>query len=257
MSVVHSRLLYGAVIWSERVLATQKSKNLLLQAQRVAALRVARCYRTVSDMASLVLARMPPVSLQAVSRRNTVMAKRTGTTPMKCEITAEIVRQWQELWDATTKAEWTKRLIPDLSRWWYHGPKTVSFHMAQALTGHGCFQKYLWQKKRQNSPECVHCSAANDDAEHTIFYCPEWDPARVELATSLRKAVRPEDVSYLLCGLDPGDLPDDPAQRKRLHAAATTHRQLFCNMVELIMGRKEEMERARQQQQRPDQNPQY
>lgn len=33
MSVVHSRLLYGAVIWSDRVLETQKSKNLLLQVQ--------------------------------------------------------------------------------------------------------------------------------------------------------------------------------------------------------------------------------
>ncbi|CAI6371311.1 unnamed protein product [Macrosiphum euphorbiae] len=256
MSVVHSRLLYGAVIWSERVLETQKSSNLLLQAQRVAALRVARCYRTVSDMATLVLARMPPVTLQAVSRRRTVMAKRTGATPTKCETTVEIVRQWQGLWEATTKAEWTKRLIPDLSRWWYNGPKTVSFHMAQALTGHGCFQKYLWQKKRQNSPECVHCPVANDDAEHTLFYCPEWDAARAELTTALRKAVRPEDVTYLLCGLHPDDLPDDPAQRKRLCAAATTHRQLFCNMVELIMGQKEEMERARQHQQRQDPNPQ-
>jgi hypothetical protein len=35
MSVIHSRLLYGAVIWSERVSKTQKSKNLLLQAQSV------------------------------------------------------------------------------------------------------------------------------------------------------------------------------------------------------------------------------
>jgi len=256
MSVVHSRLLYGAVIWSERVLETQKSKNLLLQAQRVAALRVARCYRTVSDMASLVLARMPPVTLQAASRRRTAMAKRTGATPTKWETTAETVRQWQVLWDATTKAEWTKRLIPDLSRWWYHGPNTISFHMAKALTGHGCFQRYLWQKKRQSSPECVHCRFANDDAEHTIFHCPEWEPARVELTRALRKDVRPEDVTYLLCGPDPGDLPDDPAQRKRLYAAASIHRQLFCNMVELIMGQKEEMERARQHLQRPDPNPQ-
>lgn len=52
MSVVHSRLLYGAVIWSGWSMETQKSRNLLLQAQRGAALRVARCYRTVSDMAA-------------------------------------------------------------------------------------------------------------------------------------------------------------------------------------------------------------
>jgi len=67
MSVVHSRLLYGAEVGADSVLEVQKSKNSLLQAQaqRCSALRVARCYRTVSDMASLVLARMPPVSLVA------------------------------------------------------------------------------------------------------------------------------------------------------------------------------------------------
>jgi len=46
MSVVHSRLLYGAVVWSESALKIQKCKNLLLQAKRYTALRVARCYHT-------------------------------------------------------------------------------------------------------------------------------------------------------------------------------------------------------------------
>ncbi|KAF0755937.1 Uncharacterized protein FWK35_00016943 [Aphis craccivora] len=69
MSVVQSRLLYGAEIWAEPVLGVQKTRNLLSQAQRCAALRVARCYRSVSDMASLVLAKMPPVFLLTVGRK--------------------------------------------------------------------------------------------------------------------------------------------------------------------------------------------
>jgi len=81
------------VIWSERVLETQKRKNLLLQAQRGAALRIARCYHTLSDMTALVLARMPPAFLQAASRKDAVVVKRAGTKLIKHETTAEIVRQ--------------------------------------------------------------------------------------------------------------------------------------------------------------------
>ncbi|CAI6353724.1 unnamed protein product [Macrosiphum euphorbiae] len=78
MSVVHSRLLYGAEVGADSILEVQKSKNSLLQAQRCSALRVARCYRTVADMALLVLARMPPVSLLAEGRKRTVLARKSG-----------------------------------------------------------------------------------------------------------------------------------------------------------------------------------
>jgi len=63
MSVIHSRLLYGAAVWADEVQHVAKYKHMMLQSQRCAALRVARCYRTVADMAALVLARMPPVTL--------------------------------------------------------------------------------------------------------------------------------------------------------------------------------------------------
>jgi len=139
MSVVHSRLLYGAQMWADSVQGVEKPKNVLLQAQRVAALKVARSYRTVSDMAALVLARMPPAFLLTESRKTIMEARKTGTAKTKTETMREILRQWHQLWESTTKAAWTRRLIPDLERWWHQRPKTVSFHMAQALTGHGCF----------------------------------------------------------------------------------------------------------------------
>jgi len=246
MSVVHSRLLYGAPVWAESVQGVLKSKNALLQAQRTAALRVIRSYRTVSDMASLVLAKMPPVFLLASSRQRIAEARKSGNVLTEAEETKEIIRQWQREWDSTDKAAWTKRLIPELDRWWYRGPNQVSFHMAQALTNHGCFQKYLWSRKRAQSPACCLCPAEIDDAEHTIFVCPFWDEAREELSQLLRRKPRPEDVADILCMPTTEELPMDPAQRRRVQEAAFKMTLAFSDMVENIMGRKEELERRRQ-----------
>lgn len=130
MSVVHSRLLYGAPVWADGVQRVKKYKHTLLQAQRCAALRVARCYRMVSDLAATVLARMPPVFLLAADRRSAAAAKKMGAEQARLGVSG-IIEQWQALWDSTTsKAAWTITLIPDLLRWWYNGPREVSFHMA-------------------------------------------------------------------------------------------------------------------------------
>lgn len=236
----------GAPVWAESVQGVKKSKNALLQAQRTAALRVIRSYRTVSDMASLVLAKMPPVFLLANSRKRVSESRRSGNVPTKVEETRKVIRQWQHEWDSTDKAAWTKRLIPDLEKWWYRGPSQVSFHMTQALKNHGCFQKYLWSKKRAQSPACSHCSAEIDDAEHTIFECPFWDEARGELSQLLRRKPRPEDVADMLCRPTPEELPTDPKQRRRIQETASKMASTFTQMVECIMGRKEELERRSQ-----------
>jgi len=246
MSVVHSRLLYGAPVWAESVQGVKKSEEALLKAQRIAALRVARCYRTVSDMASLVLAKMPPVSLLALSRKKMVESRKSGNVLSKTEATKEVIAKWQAVWDSTGKAAWTKRLIPDLARWWYRGPNQVSFHMAQALTNHGCFQKYLWEKARAQSPACVHCTAEEDDAEHTIFSCPFWVDARGDLTRSLGRPPRPEDVADLLCNPGLDDVPTERHLRARAIAAARRNSILFNEMVEAILGQKEILERTRQ-----------
>uniref|UniRef100_A0A2S2PDN3 Reverse transcriptase domain-containing protein n=1 Tax=Schizaphis graminum TaxID=13262 RepID=A0A2S2PDN3_SCHGA len=94
MSVVRGRLLYGATVWSESASRTQKNKNTLFQAQGCATLKVARCYRTVSNMASLVLARMTPAFLQAEGRRKFTAAKATRVVPNKRELTAETISSW-------------------------------------------------------------------------------------------------------------------------------------------------------------------
>jgi len=250
MSVVHSRLLYGADVWADEIQHVAKYRNLMLQSQRCAALRVARCYRTVSDMAALVLARMPPVTLQAVVRKRATALRHEGAVLTKQQKEDAMIGQWQEMWDVSTKAAWTKALIPDLRRWWSQGPREVSYHIAQALTGHGCFQSYLWRKGKAENPGCVHCPAVFDDAEHTLFACPFWDAARADVAAALRNPVGPEDVPYLLCGPDQQDLPEQPSQRRRLIEASKRHTELFQQMVETILSGKEELERQRQHQMR-------
>jgi len=246
MSVVNSRLLYGAQAWSDTIQEARRPKEVLMQAQRTAALRIARCYRSVSDMAAMLLARVPPAPLLAAERRSAAVAKKTGMSRTKPELRMEVIRKWQTMWDATTKASWTKILIPDISRWWYHGPKSVTYHMSQALTGHGCFQKYLYKKKRAHSPECMHCHAPEDDAKHTIFDCPYWDDSRRQLSLSIGRNPVPEDVADLLCMPSTEELPRGQHRRDRVMEAANRNCLLFCRMVEDILGRKEDLERQRQ-----------
>jgi len=100
----------------------------------------------------------------------TAVARINGAALTKRDIKKEILERWQILWVSTPeKANWTRRLIPDLTRWWHYGLKQVSFHMAQVLTNHGCFQYYLWKRDRALSAACPLCPAELDDAEHTVF----------------------------------------------------------------------------------------
>ncbi|XP_060858862.1 uncharacterized protein LOC132936185 [Metopolophium dirhodum] len=252
MSVMHSRLLYGAQVWADSVVGVKKSEGLLQQAQRVAALRIARCYRTVSDMSSLVLARLPPAPLLALERRRASELRKTGVRFTSAELRSVTIQLWQAEWEKTSKASWTKALIPDLNRWWHQGPRSVTFNMSQALTGHGCFQKYLCDRGKAISPDCPHCFSLMDNAQHTIFDCPHWENAREELRRSLGRPPGPEDVQELLCGPKIEDLPDDHAVRTRIMSSAARMKEEFWRMVENIMEAKQAMERDRQSQPRQD-----
>jgi len=122
----------GVTNCNDPVQHVAKYRNMMLQSQRCAALRVARCYRTVSDKAALVLARMPPVTLQAVVRKRATALRYEGAILTAQQKEDDTIGQWQAMWDASTKVTWTKSLIPDLRRWWSQGPREVSYHMAQA-----------------------------------------------------------------------------------------------------------------------------
>ncbi|CAH2210097.1 jg12897, partial [Pararge aegeria aegeria] len=76
---------------------------------------------------------------------------------------------------------WTVDAIrPHLELWpkRRHGPLT--YRLVQVLTGHGCFGKYLHQiARREVTPECHECGAAEDTAQHTLVECAAWGPQRL------------------------------------------------------------------------------
>ncbi|CAI6371802.1 unnamed protein product [Macrosiphum euphorbiae] len=73
-----------------------------------------------------------------------------------------------------------------------------------------------------------------------------WSGERKAFEQSLGRPARSEDVVGVLCRLAPTELPEDQPTRRRLVSAVNWRRELFTQMVEEIMGRKEELERERQ-----------
>jgi len=247
MSVAHSKLLYAAPIWASRVASRESGRSALSQTQRGAAIKVARCYRTVSDMAALVLARIPPAHLISLERARIEERKRNGSlADTKRHERATTILEWQRLWDRTPKGRWTRKLIPDLERWLFQSRlKSVSFHMAQALTWNGCFQSYLFDKKRALDPRCKYCACMDDTVEHTLVDCPHWEEARSELRKLLGRPLVITDIPELILGPDQRQLPPDAATRNRIIETADARRLAFCSMVESVIGKKEEDERIR------------
>ncbi|XP_050059699.1 uncharacterized protein LOC126550988 [Aphis gossypii] len=256
-SVVESQLLYAAPVWAASVCGTAKSIRNLRRPQRVAALRAIRAYRTVSDEAAFVLSNMPPVDL--IAREKVRIKSRYNDEPnpgdppvsrdrIKREERKATIVEWQMRWSISGKAAWTRRLIPDLVRWYNRTTPVVpwTYHMTQALTGHGCFQFYLHRFARAASPRCVHCQCPSDTAEHTLFHCDNWNGLRTDLRERLGHPPTSADVPDILCGPLFEDLPTDGYQRTIALCDAEETLRLFYKMVENILSVKEEEERARQ-----------
>ncbi|KAL4090895.1 hypothetical protein QTP88_025653 [Uroleucon formosanum] len=249
MSVAHSKLLYASPVRALAAARAARNRVALSQAQRGAAIRVARCYRTVSDMAALVLARMPPAHLLADERRRIEERKQEPTTVavIRRQEREATLREWPVIWDHTEKAAWTRRMIPDIKRWVYQpNQEAITFHMAQAMTGHGCFQHYLWKRRRAGDPHCMHCDEPDDTVEHTLFNCPFWAEDRREMEQCVGRPLQPNDVPNIILGPEQELLLDDASRRRRIEAMAEGLRLAFGRIVEAILGRKEDTERVRQ-----------
>lgn len=79
MNIANSRLLYAAPIWAHSTREFNTSREKILGAQRSAATRIIRAYKTVSREAALALADSPPVNLRAVEEER--IRDRTQTNP--------------------------------------------------------------------------------------------------------------------------------------------------------------------------------
>ncbi|XP_025161711.1 uncharacterized protein LOC112590145 [Harpegnathos saltator] len=109
--VLNSVALYGAPIWAEALAVSRPIQATLRRVQRALAVRVARCYRTVSHVAATVLASMPPLELMALSymrmydRKRELLRMGGAEEPlartirrMKHQTRQVLLQRWQRSW---------------------------------------------------------------------------------------------------------------------------------------------------------------
>ena len=66
-----------------------------------------------------------------------------------------------------------------------HGELT--YRLTQLLSGHGCFQEYLWKIGKAGSPKCLMCDLhENDTAAHTMLRCRRFEGQRQRLHEHLQ-----------------------------------------------------------------------
>lgn len=189
-SVAHSQILYGAPVW-HTVNQNKKLLQKLTSLQRKLTLRICSAYRTVSTEGACVIAGVPPIELQINERRDIYI----GLTKQAAKQNLE--RQWQRKWENGIYGRWTHRLIPNIQRWTNRPYGEVDYFITQALTGHGCFRKYLYDRRRSETFNCPYCED-EDDVEHTLFACPRWEQAR---ATYQSTSGRPFSETNMMEGL--------------------------------------------------------
>lgn len=171
-SVIHSQILYAAPSW-HHVINSKKLLRKLVSIQRTTTIRVATAYRTISADGVGVIAGTPPIDLLIKERE----AIYKGTR--RKEARNDLLLNWQMRWDSGTKGRWTHRLIPNVQKWLERPYGEVDYYMTQALSGHGDFQKYLFDRGKAEAPTCPYCESS-DDVEHTLFKCRRWEQPRDE-----------------------------------------------------------------------------
>jgi hypothetical protein len=246
-TVADSVLLYGSPVWGSTALRNnQRNKNRLRSGQRKLAVRVCRAYRTVGTLPALILARLIPwdhrirwSELQKERRQREDREEDDDIVPEEGDNDNGIDdaidlldREWQL---ETQVGQWTKRLLcgPGVLRQWYerrHGQ--ITYHLSQALCGHGCFQEYLCRIGKAETAACVECeSGESDDAEHTLFRCEAFAEARDALGSARGERLTPETII-------PAMLEDEDGWQQ------------VSDFVETVMRAKEHRERERKRRRR-------
>ncbi|XP_045457317.1 uncharacterized protein LOC123667463 [Melitaea cinxia] len=95
---------------------------------------------------------------------------------MEAEVFATVFWRTMEAYLREEPCSARSRAMEEWSGRW-SGCGVVFFHLAQILTGHGCFGRYLCQMLgRWSAAACRHCYVgAENTAEHTHVNCPAWN----------------------------------------------------------------------------------
>lgn len=207
----------------------KRYKNMLTGVQRKTLLRVIRGYRTISTEAAQVIAGAVPIHLLVEERAKKRSMQRQRQNVVSGACRRETMQRWQGEWEErSSKAEWTKTLIPDIGVWVLCGFRMSSFHLTQVLTGHGCFGTYTKRIGKTLTDECVYCgNGVTDDVQHTVFVCPRWEAQRSRTEMSLGSRLTVQNLISCM-------------------VSKREHFNTICKFAEEMLGIKEEDERRRQ-----------
>ena len=169
--VVTSVITYAITVW-RGALKIQKYRKMLAAIQRRTAIRVLRAYKTTRHDTALALAGIVPIEELAEERIKTYGKDRGAKTAERKKTLA----RWEEKWRRKPGGEYTKEQLPDLVAWNTRKHGEMSFHLTQALTGHGCFGSYL-ERIRKSDSQCWFCDQI-DTPSHTIQHCQRWNKER-------------------------------------------------------------------------------
>lgn len=178
-SVVYSRILYAAPAWFGLV-RTQKERDGLVSASRAALVRVCAALPTVSTPAAEVIAGIAPVELRLCEASNIFQGMD------RAEAKSRTASEWQLKWETELqdKGTWTRRLIPDISKWTGRKHGLVDRFVCQFLSGHGEFNAHRHRMRQSASPLCDACGRV-DSVEHAVFECWEVADERLRVRNTL------------------------------------------------------------------------
>lgn len=160
MYIVNSVVLYGAPIWTDELAAMRNAVKKFRRIHRSMAARVTRAYRTVSHAAVTVLAGWPPLEFLArmwkemyeqegeLRREHNITLSSKTRKAIRLHARQSMMERWcTHLSDLQTAGQRIVGAIrPCLDEWADRVQGEVTYRLTQVLTGHGCFDEYLYRK---------------------------------------------------------------------------------------------------------------
>lgn len=151
------------------------------------AVRVISAYRTVSREAAAVLAGIMPFEI--LTEKYAIMYQRYRSlyeehgfvTPKVRRIikreTERAVGYWksrlEDLGPEASGSRVLEAIVPRLEEWLTRTHRgQLIFRTTQIITGHGCFNWYLYNIQHALTPLCAHCRVEMDTAQQTLAGCP-------------------------------------------------------------------------------------
>ena len=154
----------------------------------------------------IVLVSVPLIDSLAEERKETFLLRKELTCLTKLREIARakeaihkdgrrrLVEKWQTRWHGDQSGKWTHRLIQELTTWLDRKHGQVGFYLAQALSGHDCFNAYLKRFKKRDDESCCYCGSLVDNAEHTLFVCARWSAERKAVGQTVGAQLTPDKM---------------------------------------------------------------